>query len=73
MGCNKKPLSKRDITQNFKRHATNLRLESIETLLKHQLIEKKEMPKPDTRRVPTYYFITNEGTLWLNQYLSALA
>lgn len=72
ISCDKKPLSKRDITQNFKRHSCECRRVSIEELLCHKLIEQKEMLKPGVRRVPTYYFISAKGKEWLKNYLSVL-
>jgi len=72
LSCNKKPLSKKDITQNFKRHSSQCRLESISELLHNELLQEREMPKPNARRVPTYYFITLKGNQWLENYLSDL-
>ena len=69
IGCDKKPLSKRDITQNFKRHPNEHRLKAINELLHHQFIVQKELPKPNTRRVPTYHFITVIGKAWITNYL----
>lgn len=69
IGCDKKSLSKKDITQHFKRHPHEFRLNSIAELLSNGLIEKKEMPHPNTKKQPTYYFITDNGKKWLKKYL----
>ena len=71
ISCNKKPLSRKSLSQNFKRHPIEKREESVNKLLKEELIEAREMPKPNAARTPTFFYITKTGMVFIEQYLES--
>lgn len=68
----KKALSKKALSQNFKRHPIELRTKSINWLLKYHYIESREMPMPGVKRTPTFYFITEKGQGFLEEHIQTL-
>ena len=68
MKCDEKPITKTDVTQFYKRHSREDRQEAINALLENNLIELKKRPKAGTHKAPTFYFITQDGKIVLNQY-----
>ena len=66
--CFNKPLSKRDVTQKFHRAPIAERALAIDHLLESSLIESKALPKPNSKKTPIFYFITNSGKKWINSY-----
>jgi hypothetical protein len=69
--CNVKALSMHDVTQLYKSHKKEERDEVIKQLLLDKYIEAIKMPKPNTRKTPTYYLITKKGIKWVQNYLDS--
>ncbi|NKB47450.1 MAG: hypothetical protein GKR77_06645 [Legionellales bacterium] len=44
------------------------RQQCMEGLLKDDLIEMRVLPKANTRKSPTFYYITDKGKKWLADY-----
>jgi predicted transcriptional regulator len=68
--CDKHPVNKSDITQLYKPYKKEARNEIIDFLINHGYLESKKMPKPDVKKTPTYYFITQKGKQWVMEYLA---
>lgn len=66
--CDKKLLSRTDISQLYKKFTKTYRDAAIKTLLKHSLIEAIEKPKEGTSKVPIFYQITSKGKIWVKNY-----
>lgn len=66
--CAKKPMSKSNISNLFHRYSIEDREQALENLISDKLIEMKEMPRPDTKKPPVFYFISDAGKEWLKQY-----
>lgn len=69
LNCKSKPLSMRDITQMYKTYKKSERDEVLEHLIAKNYIESIKMPKPNTKKTPTYYVITENGKIWIEKYL----
>lgn len=69
MRCKTSPVSKRDITQMYKKNKKIEKEMVINSLVDFGYIKETKLPKPDTKKTPTFYFITEAGEKWIEQYL----
>lgn len=67
--CTKKPLSKKNIAQAFRRFEKNKRDIAINNLLEANYIIEQKMPHPKANKPPTFYYITDKGKEWVKNYL----
>ncbi|HSW68752.1 MAG TPA: hypothetical protein VLI69_01170 [Gammaproteobacteria bacterium] len=58
-----------DVTQLYKQYKKEERDDEIRNLISDDYLEAKKMPKPNTKKTPTYYFITDKGKAWVKNYL----
>jgi len=68
--CNEKSISMRDVTQFYKSYGKDERDKAIIDLLNEKYIESIQMPRPNTKKTPTFYSITLKGKKWVAAYLS---
>ena len=66
--CSTKRLSKKDISQNFKRHPIENRGISINELLLHKLIYEEVVLNQNSKKPTTYFSISELGKNWLKTY-----
>jgi len=66
--CDKKLLSRTDISQLYKKFTKTYRDAAIKTLLNHDLIEAIEKPKEGASKTPVFYKITPKGKEWIERY-----
>lgn len=69
--CSERQLSKHDVTQLYKVHSKEERDGAITYLLNDGYLEAVKMPKPNTKKTPTYYLITEKGSQWVDDYLNS--
>lgn len=70
--CNERPLGKKEISQLYRTYDSTERLTAIENLINGGLILSKQMPKPNSKKIPTYYWITDKGKKWVQEYIENL-
>jgi len=68
MRCQKETISRRMATQYFKSASKPIRDQALEKLVKNGLLLSKRLPKPDARKTPTFYELTEKGKTWLQDY-----
>jgi len=66
--CDKKLLSRTDISQLYKKFTKTYRDAAIKTLLNYDLIEAIEKPKEGASKIPIFYQITPKGKNWVKSY-----
>jgi len=66
--CEDKPISQYYITNSFRKYTRQQREDELAQLVKEGMLEMKELPKKGTNKIPTFYFITEQGKLWVEQY-----
>jgi transposase-like protein len=66
--CAEQTVSKTAVTQYYKKHTKEEREEAVRLLLEEQYIIAQVMPRPDTRKAPTFYVISDKGRKWLKEY-----
>lgn len=66
--CSTKKLSKKDISQNFKRHPIENRKISLNELLLHKLIYEEVFLNQNSKKPTTYFLISEIGKDWLKNY-----
>ncbi len=67
--CAQEPLSKSRVVLLYAPKFTKAqRDEAIASLMVHQLIAPKPMPKAGVKKTPTFYFITEKGQRWVERY-----
>lgn len=69
--CNKELLKRSRLSSLYARHPLEKRKKAITQLIMHEYIAETQMPLPNTRNIPTYYKITENGKNWVNNYLSS--
>ncbi len=68
--CHEKPVSMHNVSQFYKPFPKEERDKAIAELIKNHFIDTRMIPKPNTRRTPTYYLITDKGIKWVKEYLN---
>jgi len=68
MRCQKGMISRRMATQYFKSVGKLERDRAVENLIKNRLLLSRKLPKPDARKTPTFYELTEKGKAWLQSY-----
>lgn len=68
LSCSKNKISKRDISQHYKRHPINNRNLAINELLQEKLIREEFFVSDNSKKPTTYYFATELGKDWLATY-----
>ncbi len=66
--CDEQPLSKRRISQLYSKFKKVERDTALAHLVDEGLLVSKVMPKPGTRKNPTFYFLTEKGVRWVKNY-----
>lgn len=69
--CNKGLLERTYISSLYARHTLKERKEAINHLIEKNYILAKELPLPDAKVAPVYYEITEEGKMWIKEYLES--
>ena len=69
--CAEKAISKRDVTQLYSNYPKAERDTTILKLIDQGYITAQVMPKPGTRKPPTFYRITDKGQQWVDKYLES--
>lgn len=68
LGCSDKPLSKTHLANFYRKYSIQEREQALTELIDQHLITMQEMPQKGVRKIPTFYFITEQGKQWVNQY-----
>jgi hypothetical protein len=66
--CAEQMVSKTDISQYYKKYTKAERETAVALLLDKQFIVAQVLPRPDTRKAPTFYTVSKEGERWLQKY-----
>ncbi len=61
--------TKTAITKRYWKLSADLREQLIKELIDDDLIYSERCPTPDSRKTPTYYFISLQGQKWVKSYL----
>jgi coproporphyrinogen III oxidase-like Fe-S oxidoreductase len=68
--CQTQPISKRDITQLYRKFTKSERDQAVQQLVRKGLLDERKMFKPGVAKTPTFYFITEDGEKWAKGYLA---
>ena len=68
MRCQKGTISRRMATQYFKSAGKIERDKALANLIQSGFLLSKRLPKPDARKTPTFYELTEKGAAWLQSY-----
>jgi len=66
--CAEQALSKRRVSQLYSKFKKSERDAALAHLMDEGLLISKVMPKPGTRKNPTFYFLTEKGEKWVKDY-----
>lgn len=67
--CYENPLGKKDISQFYRARSHADRKQAIQNLIENGLVLSKQMPKPNSKKIPIYYLITDSGKKWILNYI----
>jgi len=67
--CSESPLAKKEISQLYRTYTHEDRTLAINNLIENNFILSKYMPKPGSKKIPIYYWITDIGKKWVSEYI----
>ncbi len=66
--CEQEPMTKSNVSKLYKKLEKDRRVEEITELIKAGMLTEKAMPKIGVNKTPVFYFLTEEGKNWVDQY-----
>jgi hypothetical protein len=60
--------SRNDISNSYRKYTATEREIDLQGLIKQDMLLEKSMPKAGVNRIPTFYFITDKGRAWVENY-----
>lgn len=66
--CVENPLSRYYISNSYRKYTATEREAWLQDLVKKGFLIEKALPKPNTNKIPVFYFITDKGRQWVEKY-----